>query len=170
MNRVYSIVYRIVFNQEDAEDITQEIFLKVYNNVKKFEQHASFSTWLYRVATNSALDALDKRKRRTEHSSRAKGRASEDQTEGMDQMDLHAHPATGPEENTLQMEQRECINHVLKKLDREQAQVLMMRDLDDLSYDESAGMLNVGLSAIKMRIHRARLAFQQLFLQLCGKA
>src|ERR687883_670469 len=63
MNRVYSIVYRIVCNKEEAEDITQEVFVKVYHGLKKFEQQASFSSWLYRIATNSALDALDKTKR-----------------------------------------------------------------------------------------------------------
>src|SRR5579859_4361170 len=63
MNRVYSIVYRVVYNREEAEDITQDVFVKVYNGIKKFEQQASFSSWVYRIATNSALDALDKMKR-----------------------------------------------------------------------------------------------------------
>src|SRR5689334_11244922 len=64
MNRVYSVVYRVVCNKEEAEDITQEVFVKVYNGLKKFDQKAAFSSWLYRIATNSALDALDKTKRR----------------------------------------------------------------------------------------------------------
>lgn len=64
VNRVYSLSYRVVGNKEEAEDVTQEVFTKVYNNLRKFEQQAAFSTWLYRVATNSALDALDKTKRR----------------------------------------------------------------------------------------------------------
>src|SRR5437660_10347656 len=64
MNRVYSTVYRVVGNKEEAEDITQEVFVKVYHGLHKFEQQASFSSWLYRISTNSALDALDKIKRR----------------------------------------------------------------------------------------------------------
>ena len=76
----------------------------------------------------------------------------------------------GPEEKFLQKELRECINRVFRKLEREQAEVLVMHDLDDLSYDEISRILGAGLSAVKMRIHRARLAFQQVFLQFCGKA
>ena len=54
--RVYSLAYRLTGNREEAEDVTQEVFLKVYHGIKKFEQHSSFSSWLYRIATNSALD------------------------------------------------------------------------------------------------------------------
>ena len=170
MNRIYTIVYRVVFNQEEAEDITQEIFLKVYHHVKKFEQHSSFSTWLYRIATNSALDALDKQKRRRENSFFAKGQISVKQEERVDQVELQAVTKEGPEEKILQLELRECINHVLEKLNRDQAHVLVMRDFEDLSYDEITKILGVGLSTVKMRIHRARLAFQQIFLQICDKA
>src|SRR5881227_2528635 len=62
-HRVYSVAYRVVSHKEEAEDITQEVFVKVYHGLKKFEQQSSFSSWLYRIATNSALDALDKTKR-----------------------------------------------------------------------------------------------------------
>src|SRR5579884_1803213 len=65
--RVYSLVYRVVGDRQEAEDISQEVFLKVYHGLPKFDQQASFSTWLYRIATNSALDALDKVKRRRQH-------------------------------------------------------------------------------------------------------
>ncbi len=170
MNRIYAIVYRVVSNGEEAEDITQEIFLKIYHHVKKFEQHASFSTWLYRIATNSALDALDKEKQRREKSFFVKGKISTEQEENVDRGDLPAPTKEGPEEKILQMELRECINQVLKKLNREQAYVLVMRDFEDLSYDEITKILGVGLSSVKMRIHRARLAFQQIFLQICDKA
>src|SRR4051812_39728844 len=69
--KVYSLVYRVVGSREEAEDITQEVFLKIYHGVGKFEQQAAFSTWLYRVATNSALDALDKLKRRPNYTAPA---------------------------------------------------------------------------------------------------
>ena len=170
MNRIYAIVYRVVSNQEEAEDVTQEIFLKIYHHVKNFEQNASFSTWLYRIAINSALDALDKQKNRRESSFFAKGQRGATQEENVDQVDLPASTQEGPEAKILQLELRECINQVLEKLHREQAHVLVMRDFEDLSYDEITKILGVGLSTVKMRIHRARLAFQQVFLQICDKA
>ncbi|HZS79482.1 MAG TPA: sigma-70 family RNA polymerase sigma factor [Ktedonobacteraceae bacterium] len=168
MNRVYGIVYRVVGHREEAEDITQEVFVKVYNGLRKFEQQSSFATWLYRIATNSALDALDKIKRQRQMSFSPFTRPEKQETEEEISPDLQATPDNGPDEQVEQSELRECINHVLHKLDREQARLLILRDFDDRSYDEIAGILELGLSAVKMRIHRARLAFQQLFSQFCG--
>jgi RNA polymerase sigma-70 factor (ECF subfamily) len=167
MNRVYSLVFRVVSNKEEAEDITQEVFVKVYNNLRKFEQQASFSSWLYRIATNSALDSLDKIKRRpmtVASSNNSAGNEEENYP-----LSSQPSPLAGPEESVIQSELRDCIRQVLKKLDRDQAHVLLLRDFDDLSYDEIAKVLQASLSTVKMRIHRARLAFQEVFNQFCGR-
>jgi RNA polymerase sigma-70 factor (ECF subfamily) len=167
MNRVYSLVYRMVCNKEEAEDLTQEVFLKVFNNLKKYEQQAAFSTWLYRIATNTALDALDKSKRRPQAAPPVKGRdRTEEET---DLLSLQPSPEAGPEDTMIRAELRECISRVLKKLDKDQARMLVLRDFNDLSYDEISQALGAGLSAVKMRIHRSRLAFQEIFNQFCGK-
>lgn len=169
MNRVYSIVYRIVCSKEEAEDITQEVFVKVYNGIKKFEQHALFSSWLYRIATNSALDALDKIKRHQKNNVPFVVVRVHDKEEEHHPLDVQASQDIGPEENALQRELRECISHVLKRLDRHQVGLLVMRDFEDLSYNEIASTLKLGLGAVKMRIHRARLSFQELFSKMCGQ-
>src|SRR5438067_2857762 len=127
MNRVYSIAYRVVQNKEEAEDISQEVFVKVYNGIKKFEQQASFSSWLYRIATNSALDALDKSKRHRKNITPLHNQSNTRNAEEIDPLNLQTSPAAGPEEKILQKELRECINRVLKKLDREQARLLVLR-------------------------------------------
>ncbi len=169
MNRVYSIVYRIVCNKEEAEDITQEVFVKVYHGLKRFEQQASFSSWVYRIATNSALDSLDKIKRQQKHTASTTNTTSNGKDEENNPLHLHPSAEPGPEESSIQKELRECISQILRQLDRQQARLLILRDFDDLSYDEIAALLKVGLSAVKMRIHRARLAFQELFSQTCGR-
>ncbi len=171
MQRVYTVVYRMVGDREEAEDITQEVFLKVYRGLPKFDQQSSFSTWLYRIATNSSLDALDKVKRQRQYLVRLDARSSSDnhEKEEGDALSGVASTETGPDEQTIRNELRECINHVLRKLDREQARVLLMRDFEDFSYEEIATMLQAGMSAVKMRIHRARLAFRDIFDQFCGK-
>jgi RNA polymerase sigma-70 factor (ECF subfamily) len=167
MNRVYSLVYRMVCNKEEAEDLTQEVFIKVFNNLKKYEQQAAFSTWLYRIATNTALDGLDKAKRRPQAAAPIKGRdRAEEET---DLLSLQPSSDEGPEDSLIKAELRECISRVLKKLDKEQARMLVLRDFNDLSYDEISKALGAGLSAVKMRIHRSRLAFQEVFNQFCGK-
>ncbi len=168
LSRVYSITYRVVSNKEEAEDITQEVFIKVYHGLKKFEQQASFSTWVYRIATNTALDSLDKMARRPKIHIRLFSSKNDQQVTGQNDHDLAAASETEPEEAAQQSELRECIRSVLKKLDREQARLLLLRDFDDRSYEEIAKLLEAGLSAVKMRIHRARLAFQHLFGQICG--
>ncbi len=170
MNRVYSIVYRVVCDREEAEDLSQEVFIKVYNGLKRFDQQASFSSWLYRIATNCALDALDKKKRRPNtvtftHFSKTRTPATKGEDGSLNQPTSSA----GPEESAIQSELRECINRVLRKLDREQARLLLLRDFEDQSYDEIARLLDVGLSAVKMRIHRARLAFQEIYRHFCGR-
>ncbi len=169
MHRVYSIVYRVVCNKEEAEDITQEVFVKVFNGLKKFEQQASFSSWLYRIATNSALDSLDKLKRQQKTVSPFAFTKNKEQEEESDAFSFQPSKDVGPEENALQRELRECIGRVLQQLDRQQSSLLIMRDFNDLSYDEIAASLKVKLSAVKMRIHRARLAFQELFSNSCGR-
>ncbi len=171
MNRVYSIVYRIVCSKEEAEDITQEVFVKVFHGLKKFEQQASFSSWLYRIATNSALDSLEKIKRQQKNTlvPLTVIRSKDNSEEESDPLSLHPAREAGPEENALQRELRECISRVLYQLDSQHSRLLLMRDFEDLSYDEIAASLKLGLSAVKMRIHRARLAFQELFSKTCGR-
>ena len=169
MNRVFSQVYQVISNKEEAEDITQEVFVKVYNGLHKFEQQASFSSWLYRIAANATLDALDKIKRRPKTVHSADSRKATGHGEDDDPLESQATSVAGPEESVMQAELRECIRSVLKKLDRDQARLLVMRDLNDVSYDEIAKALSANLSAVKMRIHRARLAFQEVFNQFCGR-
>ena len=166
---VYSLAFRVVGDRQEAEDISQEVFLKVYHGLPKFDQRALFSTWLYRIATNSALDALDKERRRRHHMMRVDMRPGvQDETKENDALVSIASPGANPEELTLRSELRTCINRVLRQLDREQARVLLLRDFENLSYDEIAKMVQAGLGAVKMRIHRARLAFRDLFNQFCG--
>ena len=166
MNRVYTIVYRVVNHREEAEDITQEVFVKVFHGLKRFDQKSSFSTWVYRIATNSALDALDKMKKHSKNTSLVSSRS--DGEDAIDALSLQESPQPGPEANVIQSELRECIQRVLKSLDLDQRRAILLRDFEDLSYDEIADVLQAKLSAVKMRIHRARLAFQEIFNRFCG--
>lgn len=168
LQQVYRIAYRVVGNQQEAEDVTQEVFLKVFGGLKKFEEQATFSTWLYRVALNTALDTADKNKRRPQKA-QPTIKSNESSEQETDVLNLQPSQLLGPEDSAIGSELRRCINQVLKKLEDEQRNLLVMRDFDDRSYDEIAQRLNVGLSAIKMRIHRARLVFQEHFIQTCGK-
>jgi RNA polymerase sigma-70 factor (ECF subfamily) len=168
-NRVYRLVYHVVANKEEAEDISQDIFLKVYRSLPALDQPGSFARWLYRVAMNSALDALDKSQRRSRVIASLERPPASPGKQETDPLERQAMSAPGPEEQVIQEELRECIKRVLRQLEKNQVRVLMMRDVEDLPYEDIAESLGVGLSATKMRIHRARLAFQKLFMESCGR-
>ncbi len=168
MNRVYAHAYTVVGHKEEAEDIAQEVFVKVYHGLKNFQQRSSFSSWLHRITINSSLDALEKMKRSPGQTSPAKQAGLREEEHERAEWQPVPIQTTNPEEHAIQKELRECINLVFRTLDGEQTKLIVMRDFHDLSYDEIAQTLGAGLSAIKMRIHRARLAFQNIFNQFCG--
>ncbi len=160
---VFFLAYRVLGNREEAEDIVQEVFVKVYNHLKTFEQRAPFSTWLHRITINMSLDALTKAKR---HSKTTVSITIYNQ--GLHMMEntmlnLYPHSLSNhePEAYMLQADLRESVWHVLGILDQEQSRLLIMRDVDGLSYDEIAKRLDTSLGAVKMRLHRARNAFQK---------
>ena len=139
----------------DAEDLAQEVFLKAYYALARFEQRARFKTWLQRIKVNHCLNFLDKKKRR-----------------GGDPVDIDA-PAVvaapaaqvGPraEQRLHQVDQRQRIAQVLDSLPETLRVALIMRDMDGLPYGEIAEDLGIGLSAVKMRIKRAREAFREQY-------
>jgi len=170
MQRVYGMIYRVVRQSEEAEDITQEVFLKVFHHLRTFDQKASFTSWLYRVTTNAALDALDKIKRRPVSAPPKTARPDQYSQQEENEFSDPSHPSSGQDpvaETVINAELRECIYRILRRLERDHASVILMRDFYDMAYDEIAHQLQSSLSAVKMRIHRARLAFQELFARLC---
>lgn len=158
--QVFATAYRLMGNREDAEDQAQEVFLKVFHGIHELEDPARFPAWLSRITLTTCLNALKQRQRRTARVLSDSGAEEEGMVWGT------ARPLT-PEQMALARELKECIEDALLQLTAEERSVLVLRDLEDCSYQELADMLRVGLSAAKMRVRRARLAFQRLFLQLC---
>lgn len=141
---VFTLCYRLVSSAEDAEDLTQEVFTKVYFNLKKFEERSAFSSWLYRIAYNHCLNFLDKRKRErtgiSEYAAEKKTRAVSDLSENVS----------------------EKLQHVLNQLSEEHRSVLIMKYVMELGIKEISEISEVGLSAVKMRLLRAREEFRRL--------
>lgn len=160
--RVYATAYRLMGNRQDAEDQAQEVFLKIFRSIKHLEEPATLTTWIYRITTNTCFDALNKQQRRPATTSFA----TEDDEERAEARFGDAQGST-PEKVALRNELRQCLEKTLKQLDAVERGVIVLRDLEERSYQEIAEMLSLGLSAVKMRIHRARLAFQKLLDQVC---
>ena len=158
---VFATAYRLMGSREEAEDQAQEVFLKIYRGVTKLEDPKTLTAWIQRVTVNTCLDALAKRKRRP---ATTPLNADEETGEGRDYADARA--AT-PDAEAARGELRRCLERALAALDAEARKVIVLRDVEDMAYEEIAGALGLGLSALKMRIHRARLALQRLLEQVC---
>lgn len=160
--RVYATAYRLMGSQPDAEDQAQEVFVKVYRGIQNLDDPATVTTWIYRLTVNTCFDALRKRGRSPNTTATAPPSADRDEEP------QYADPnAATPEEVALRRELRDCLEDVLQRLDPGERGVLVLRDVEERPYQEIAETLAIGLGATKMRIHRARLAFQQLFESLC---
>ena len=162
--RVYATAYRLMGSREDAEDQAQEVFVKVYRGIQDLDDPATVTAWIYRLTVNTCLDALRKRGRSPNMAAGAPASADRDEEPQF----ADANAAT-PEESALERELLDCLEGVLQRLDPVERSVLVLRDVEDRPYQEIAETLAIGLGATKMRIHRARLAFQQLFASLCAE-
>ena len=147
---VYNLALRMTGNAEDAADMTQEAFLKAYRSLKNFRGESKFSVWLYRITSNVCLDFLRSKSRRAETSLTVEN--DEGEEEELAVPDLSANP----EDKLLSSLTREAIGRGLETLSPEQREILLLREINGLSYDEISKTLGIELSTVKTRIFRAR--------------
>ena len=161
---IYNLCLRITGNQEDAADMTQEAFLKAWRSLSSFQFDSSFSTWLYRLASNTCLDYLRSLKRRPQCSLTVEDDEGEEQV--LDVID----EAPTPEEALLSAEERSQLVNALSQLETSQRQIITLRVVNDLSYAEIAEILDVKEGTVKSRLARARDSLRKKFLQLGNKS
>ena len=159
--RVFATAYRLMGNQQDADDMAQEAFLKIYHHIKDLAEPATVTAWIYRITTHTCLDALTTRQRRPRTAS-LHPEVDEDREGSF----VDTQRPT-PEEEALHRELRRCVEETLAALGPLERTAIVLRDVEDRPYQEIADTLALGLSAVKMRIHRARAAFGQLFPARC---
>jgi RNA polymerase sigma-70 factor, ECF subfamily len=153
--QVANLIYLTMGSRDDVDDIAQEIFIRVYRSLSKFKFDASFFSWLYRITMNLCIDEIRKRKIRRMLSldyltedALEKSRKSKDYTIASD--------------SVLTEEKRQVIQSALQQLTPEHREVLVLREYQDLSYNEIAEILDLRLEAVKSRIFRARLELKNL--------
>ena len=137
----------------NAEDLAQEVFVKAYFGLRAFEGRSSFRHWLQRIKVNHCLNHIKKRASRNE--------VTLDDTGSEDFDELRVEPEVSRRLDSAG--DRERIDSILESLPTKLRIPLIMRDMDELSYEEIAASLNVGLSAVKMRVKRAREQFRMLY-------
>jgi RNA polymerase sigma-70 factor (ECF subfamily) len=145
---VFRLAYRMTGNEEDAEDIVQETFLKAYRQINKFDARASFSTWLYRIASNCSLDLL--RKRKTRERNRERGPDPD-----RDVLGSIPSPTPGPDRELHSSQISICVHAALDELSGQERAAFILRHFEGLSIDEIGLALGTGASATKHSIFRA---------------
>lgn len=146
---VYNLALRMTANPEDAADMTQETFIKAYRSLASFRGESKFSAWIYRIASNVCLDFLRSRSK--------KPSASLTQSDGEDEAELEiADTRPGPEELLLSSLTRDAVRRGLDRLPPEQKQILLLREISGLSYEEIGQALRLESGTVKSRIFRAR--------------
>lgn len=145
---IFNLVYRMLGDYDDAAEIAQEVFLSAYRAIGQFRGDANFSTWLYRIALNHAST------RRKSTSLRQRRLVPIDDTELVDNVEL------GPAETLEKKELRQRVQRALNELQPEDAMVILLRDLQDIAYEDVARVLNIPVGTVKSRLHRARQALK----------
>ena len=157
-NKIYTLAFRMVNDREEAADLAQEAFLKAWQGLSSFQGESSFSTWVYRLTTNVCIDFLRKQKRRQDIEPVF---SMDDEESGW------AEPADWDQDPQRHLEQAElsrAVERGLEALPHHHRQVLVMRELSGLSYQEIALALKLDPGTVKSRIARARMALRKILL------
>lgn len=145
---------KFLFNQQDAEDLIQEVFLKTYVNIKSFDTHKKFSSWLYRIAHNEFVNALKK-----------KGR---EPLPFFDADTLFPHPLAKEvtDKDIKDGELRKTINSLLDKLEPKYREPLILYYFEELTYKEISEILHIPISTVGIRLNRAKQAMQKIIKKI----
>jgi RNA polymerase sigma-70 factor (ECF subfamily) len=149
-HRVFAVARGILKRQEDVEDVAQQVFVKAYFSLKRFDQRAAFSTWLYKITVNECWDLLRKRKARplvyesdfSEEQSRQYTATEREATKG---------PDTGD-----RMAMRERLESMLGQLDKRDRAMLILKEVEGFSVEEIADSMGLNANTVKVRLFRAR--------------
>ncbi|KJS17328.1 MAG: hypothetical protein VR69_05765 [Peptococcaceae bacterium BRH_c4b] len=149
-HQIFDLVYRIVHNQEDARDISQEIFIKAFRSLDKFRQESKFSTWLYRIATNHCLDFLRKNKREKYYL------LPEHHPESGSAGEIPSGSWSNPEQQLIQQEKLAQLQKALQELPESYRLPLLMQHYRQLSYQDIAEIMGIPVKTVATRINRAK--------------
>lgn len=146
---VFRLAYRMTGNEFDAEDVVQETFLRAYRQLDQYESRSSFSTWIYRIATNYALDLIRSRKR---HVDKRVASSPEGEPDVLDQMKS---PDPGQDRIYYSSQVRLKLSEALEELSHQERTAFLLRHFEGKSIDEIGAVLSLGNSATKNSIFRA---------------
>jgi RNA polymerase sigma-70 factor, ECF subfamily len=149
-HRVFALVGGILRRREDVEDVAQQVFMKAYVSLKRFDQRSAFSTWLYKISVNECWDYLRKKKVRP---LLYESDLSEEQVSRLDGIVSNDRPPEAPSER---VEARDLLEKVLEKLPEQDRELLFLKEVEGFSVEELASILDLNVNTVKVRLFRAR--------------
>lgn len=157
-DRVLGVVYGVVHNRQDALEITQEVFVRIYKNIDKYQPGTRFFTWVYRISYNLAVDKYRRKKTAREVE------FNNDFQKNFSQPDDVMPPSLGlnPEKACERAELREMLTSAMDSLPEKQRTIITLREVDGLSYEEIANTLDIQIGTVMSRLHYARLRLQSV--------
>ncbi len=147
---VYNIAYGMLSHHQDAQDVAQDAFLSVWENIGKFEFRSQFSTWLYRIVKNKCYNHIDQHQRR-----------KTDPMEIDDSQSWVPLDTATPEDAALRSEEKDIVHSALARLKDSYREILVLRELRELPYEEISEVLGCTLGRVKSRLHEARKALKK---------
>lgn len=152
-NKIMGYAARMLSDREEAEDVTQEVFIKAYRSLDSFRGESSFSTWIYRIATNLCIDRLRKKKRSPQQAYSLDEPMDKDEEKGSREIpDVSTEPTRSIEKEELRARVREMVAEMPEKL----RAVLIMCDMQGMAYEDIAKVLNCPVGTVKSRLFHAR--------------
>ncbi|MDD4444578.1 MAG: RNA polymerase sigma factor [Eubacteriales bacterium] len=155
-SKAYAVAFRYMKNEADASDVLQEAYIKLYTKLKTFSFKSSFDTWFIRIVINCCYDAL--RQQKTDRSKRDQSEDGNDRSE----MLPGSRSDESPEEAILKDERRAVLEQAMSLLSSEHRDVLILREYQQYSYEEIAGILELSEGTVKSRINRAKLRLREI--------
>lgn len=153
-NPIFSYIFYLARDRSVAEEICQDVFLKVYLNIAKFEGRSSVKTWIYKIAKNTFFDYTRAQKREV----------------ALEDLDYYAKELVdkgmGPEEYVTKIAARELIDKTLNKMSEKYRMLLILRDIQNLSYKEISEITEMELNTVKVGIFRGRREFQRIYQEM----
>lgn len=149
-NGIYNLIFQMIKNHEETEDLVQETFIKAFHNLQSYNNSYAFSTWLYKIAYNHSIDAIRKKKLKT---------LPLDRPIKLKEGEVHHQikdNALSPEGSYIFSERKALIKKTISELPERYRQAIILRHQDDKSYEEISEILKIPLGTVKARIFRAR--------------
>ena len=144
---VYSVAFRVTNNREDAQEVTQDVFVKIHKNLKKFRFRSSFKTWAYRITVNVAINLVNRRKRK-----RGKTVSYDEAIDYKTSLERDQEKL----EKTKKEDNEEKVNNMLRILPPKQRTCIVLKDIEGLKYEEISGILRININTVRSRLKRAR--------------